>query len=125
MGDCQNEMLELSSGSVSIPPRMSFLPAIASWLQRIRTSARMAFVWRMVAMGVGSLFSLRDEGWKSFYFKGEEIPNKQCPYSQNDVIGFQLEEKKAIVTKNSEVVHVQELTSDEVEYVTHLEFLIS
>jgi O-antigen/teichoic acid export membrane protein len=51
-------MLELSSGSVSIPPRMSFLPAITSWLQRIRTSARMAFVWRMVAMGVGSLFSL-------------------------------------------------------------------
>jgi O-antigen/teichoic acid export membrane protein len=37
---------------------MSFLPALTSWLQRIRTSARMAFAWRMVATGLGSLFSL-------------------------------------------------------------------
>ncbi len=37
---------------------MSFLPALTSWLQRNRTSARMAFVWRMGAMGLGSLFSL-------------------------------------------------------------------
>src|SRR4051812_41970458 len=51
-------MLELSRGSVSIPPRMIFLPALTSWLQRNRTSARMAFVWRMIAMGLGSLFSL-------------------------------------------------------------------
>src|SRR5690242_11169524 len=51
-------MLELSPGSVSIPPRMSFFPAITSWLQRNRTSARMAFVWRMIAMVLGSLFSL-------------------------------------------------------------------
>src|SRR5580765_892714 len=51
-------MLELSRGSVSIPPRMSFLPAITTWLQRNRTSARMAFVWRMIAMGLGSVVSL-------------------------------------------------------------------
>jgi O-antigen/teichoic acid export membrane protein len=51
-------MLELSPGSVSIPPRMSLLPAITSWLQRNRTSARMAFLWRMIAMALGSLFSL-------------------------------------------------------------------
>ncbi|HEX4265700.1 MAG TPA: oligosaccharide flippase family protein [Verrucomicrobiae bacterium] len=37
---------------------MSFLPAISSWLKRNRTSARMAFLLRMIAMGVGSLFSL-------------------------------------------------------------------
>lgn len=51
-------MLELSQGSVSIPPRMSFWPALISWLQRNRTSARMAFLLRMVAMALGSLFSL-------------------------------------------------------------------
>ena len=51
-------MLELSHGSDSIRPRMSFLPATISWLQRNRTSARMAFVWRMGATGLGSLFSL-------------------------------------------------------------------
>jgi O-antigen/teichoic acid export membrane protein len=51
-------MLELSHGSVSIPPRMSFWPAITSWLQRNRTSARMAFLWRIIAMALGSLFSL-------------------------------------------------------------------
>jgi O-antigen/teichoic acid export membrane protein len=51
-------MLELSPGSVSIRPGMSFLPAIKSWLQRNRTSARMAFVWRMISMGVGSVFGL-------------------------------------------------------------------
>ena len=37
---------------------MSFLPAITSWLQRNRTSVRMAFVLRMVAMAVGSVFGL-------------------------------------------------------------------
>lgn len=37
---------------------MSFLPGIKSWLNRNRTSARMAFVLRMVTMGVGSLFGL-------------------------------------------------------------------
>jgi O-antigen/teichoic acid export membrane protein len=51
-------MLELSRGSVSIPPRMSFMPAMVSWLQRNRTSARMAFLWRMIAMGLGAIFSL-------------------------------------------------------------------
>jgi O-antigen/teichoic acid export membrane protein len=51
-------MLELSRGSVSIRPRMSFLPAIISWLQRHRTSVRMAFVLRMLAMALGSVFSL-------------------------------------------------------------------
>jgi O-antigen/teichoic acid export membrane protein len=51
-------MLELSRGCVSIRHRMSFLPAIGSWLQRNRTSARMAFLLRMIAMGLGSLFSL-------------------------------------------------------------------
>src|SRR6185503_20752178 len=51
-------MLELSPGSVSIPPRMSLFSATTAWLQRNRTSARMAFVWRMIAMALGSLFSL-------------------------------------------------------------------
>ncbi len=51
-------MLELSPGSVSIRPRMSFVPSMTSWLQRNRTSARMAFVWKMVATGVGSAFGL-------------------------------------------------------------------
>ena len=37
---------------------MSFLPAITSWLRRNRTSVRMAFVLRMIAMALGSLFSL-------------------------------------------------------------------
>jgi O-antigen/teichoic acid export membrane protein len=37
---------------------MSFLPALTSWLQRNRTSARMAFVWRMTSMGLGSIISL-------------------------------------------------------------------
>jgi O-antigen/teichoic acid export membrane protein len=37
---------------------MSFLPAISSWLKRNRTSARMAFLLRMIAMALGSLFSL-------------------------------------------------------------------
>ncbi|HWC58938.1 MAG TPA: hypothetical protein VHC44_04520, partial [Verrucomicrobiae bacterium] len=37
---------------------MSFLPSMISWLQRVRTSARMAFVWRMVAMGLGSFLGL-------------------------------------------------------------------
>jgi len=50
-------MLELSPGSVSIRHRMSLLPALTSWLQRNRTSARMAFVWRIVAMGMGAVFS--------------------------------------------------------------------
>jgi O-antigen/teichoic acid export membrane protein len=51
-------MLELSPGSVSIPPRMNFFLAITAWLLRNRTSARMAFLWRMVAMGLGSIVSL-------------------------------------------------------------------
>src|SRR6185369_3089989 len=51
-------MLELSPGSVSIRPRMSFLPAVISWLQRNRTSARMAFIWRIIAMVVTSVFAL-------------------------------------------------------------------
>jgi O-antigen/teichoic acid export membrane protein len=51
-------MLELSQGCVSIRHRMSFLPAIISWLKRNRTSARMAFVLRMAAMALGSLFGL-------------------------------------------------------------------
>jgi O-antigen/teichoic acid export membrane protein len=51
-------MLELSPGSVSIPPRMSLFSATTAWLQRNRTSARMALVWRMIAMALGSLFSL-------------------------------------------------------------------
>jgi O-antigen/teichoic acid export membrane protein len=37
---------------------MSFWPALISWLKRNRTSARMAFVLRIIAMGFGSLFSL-------------------------------------------------------------------
>ncbi|HEY2082829.1 MAG TPA: hypothetical protein VGI88_08585 [Verrucomicrobiae bacterium] len=37
---------------------MSFRPAIISWLERNRTSARMAFLLRMIVMGLGSLFSL-------------------------------------------------------------------
>jgi O-antigen/teichoic acid export membrane protein len=51
-------MLELSQGCVSIRHRMSFLPAITSWLKRNRTSARMAFVLRMAAMALGSIFGL-------------------------------------------------------------------
>jgi O-antigen/teichoic acid export membrane protein len=51
-------MLELSPGSVSIRPRMNLWPSIISWLKRNRTSARMAFVWRMIAMVLGSVFSL-------------------------------------------------------------------
>src|SRR6185312_11390259 len=51
-------MLELSHGSVSIRSRMSFWPSIISWLKRNRTSPRMAFVSRMVAMVLGSLFGL-------------------------------------------------------------------
>jgi O-antigen/teichoic acid export membrane protein len=51
-------MLELSQGCVSIRHRMSFLPAIASWLKRNRTSARMAFVLRIAAMALGSIFGL-------------------------------------------------------------------
>ncbi len=37
---------------------MSFLPALTSWLQRNRTSVRMAFMLRMVSMGLGSVFGL-------------------------------------------------------------------
>jgi len=37
---------------------MSFLPSFTSWLTRNRTSARLAFVFRLVAMALGSLFSL-------------------------------------------------------------------
>ena len=51
-------MLELSQGYVSIRHRMSFLPALTSWLQRNRTSVRMAFMLRMVSMGLGSIFGL-------------------------------------------------------------------
>ena len=51
-------MLESSQGSVSIRQRMSFLPAITSWLKRNRTAVRMAFVLRMIGMGLGSLFSM-------------------------------------------------------------------
>jgi len=51
-------MLELSQGCVSIRHRMSFLPSIAAWLKRNRTSARMAFVLRMAAMAFGSIFGL-------------------------------------------------------------------
>src|SRR5258708_2879201 len=51
-------MLELSHGSDSIRPRMSFLPSLTSWLQRNRTSARTAFVLRIIAMGVSSVFGL-------------------------------------------------------------------
>src|SRR6185312_12831469 len=51
-------MLELSQGCVSIRRRMSFLPAMISWLKRNRTSVRVAFILRMVSMGVGSVFGL-------------------------------------------------------------------
>lgn len=51
-------MLELSRDSVSIRDRMSFWSAIISWLERNRTSARMAFALRIVSMGLGSLLSL-------------------------------------------------------------------
>src|SRR5215472_12878931 len=51
-------MLELSRGSVSIRTKMRFGSAIFAWFQRNRTSVRMAFVLRMVAMAGGSLFSL-------------------------------------------------------------------
>ena len=54
----KNEMLEFPQGCVSIRDRMSFLPATISWLRRNRTSARMAFVLRMVAMALGSIFGL-------------------------------------------------------------------
>lgn len=37
---------------------MRFWREIISWLQRNRTSVRLAFILRMVAMGVGALFSL-------------------------------------------------------------------
>jgi len=37
---------------------MNLWPSIISWLKRNRTSARMAFIWRMIAMGLGSVFSL-------------------------------------------------------------------
>jgi len=37
---------------------MSLFSATTAWLQRNRTSARMAFVWRMIAMALGSVFSL-------------------------------------------------------------------
>ena len=37
---------------------MSFLPAITSWLKRNRTSVRMAFVLRIAAMALGSIFGL-------------------------------------------------------------------
>src|ERR1700751_1535652 len=37
---------------------MRFLPPIISWLKRNRTSARMGFALRIVAMALGSLFSL-------------------------------------------------------------------
>lgn len=37
---------------------MSFLPAMTSWLKRNRTSVRMAFILRMVSMGLGSIFGL-------------------------------------------------------------------
>jgi hypothetical protein len=51
-------MLELSQGCASIRQRMSFSSAIKGWLLRNRTSVRMAFVLRMIAMGIGSFFSL-------------------------------------------------------------------
>jgi O-antigen/teichoic acid export membrane protein len=51
-------MLELWPGCVSIRDRMSFWPAMISWLKRNRASARMAFVLRIITMGLGSLFSL-------------------------------------------------------------------
>jgi len=37
---------------------MTFLPSIVSWLQRNRTTVRVAFVLRIIAMGLGSIFSL-------------------------------------------------------------------
>ena len=51
-------MLELSQGYASIRHRMSFLPAMTSWLKRNRTSVRMAFILRMISMGLGSIFGL-------------------------------------------------------------------
>lgn len=51
-------MLELSQGYDSIRRRMSFFPAVTSWLKRNRTSVRMAFILRMVSMFVGSFFGL-------------------------------------------------------------------
>src|SRR5579864_7650379 len=37
---------------------MRFWPAMVSWLQQNRTSVRLAFILRMVAMALGALFSL-------------------------------------------------------------------
>lgn len=51
-------MLELSPGSVSIRHRMSFWPAMVSWLQANRTSVRLAFLLRMAAMTAGIFLSL-------------------------------------------------------------------
>jgi O-antigen/teichoic acid export membrane protein len=51
-------MPEVSQGHVSIHNRMSFWTAMGSWLQRNRTSVRMAFILRMVTMTSGIFFSL-------------------------------------------------------------------
>src|SRR5215831_5811689 len=51
-------MPEISQSHVPLHDRMSFWPATVSWLQRNRTSVRMAFILRMVAMTSGIFFSL-------------------------------------------------------------------
>lgn len=51
-------MLEVSPGCDSIRDRMSFWSAMGSWLQRNRTSVRMAFILRLVAMTTGIFCSL-------------------------------------------------------------------
>jgi O-antigen/teichoic acid export membrane protein len=51
-------MLELSRSHASIRDRMRFWPAMVSWLQRNRTSVRMAFILRMAVMTAGIFFSL-------------------------------------------------------------------
>lgn len=51
-------MPESAPASASIQNRMTFISGIASWLQRNRTSVRMAFVLRIVSMVLASLLGL-------------------------------------------------------------------
>src|SRR5947208_6209490 len=52
-------MLELSQGHFTLQGRMnSVVSRIASWLQRNRTSVRMAFMLRMVSMTLGIFLGL-------------------------------------------------------------------
>src|SRR5579871_6038174 len=51
-GNVKTKCLSYHEAVFPFATRMRFWPAMASWLQRNRTSVRLAFILRMVAMAV-------------------------------------------------------------------------